>query len=57
MTRINPVYSSNPNDPDVHHVCSNCNYYQAIPSANWRQGTNNYRRCDRCTYLINNGGC
>ena len=57
MARINPIHSSNQADPDVHHVCSNCDRYQQIPSANRRPGTNGQRLCERCDYLITNGGC
>ena len=57
MARISPVHSTNPTDPDVYHECSNCQYYQQIPDRNKAAGTGGYRRCDRCTSLITQGGC
>ena len=55
--KISPIHSSNPSDPDVYHECTNCQYYQAIPQRNRVSGTAGYRRCHRCTELVNKGGC
>ena len=55
--KINPVHSSNPSDPDGYHECANCDRLQAIPARNKQPGMNNYRRCHRCTELINDGRC
>ncbi|MCJ1683978.1 MULTISPECIES: hypothetical protein [unclassified Rathayibacter] len=49
--RVNAYYSINPNDPDVHHVHSDCPSGQQIPPANKRQGTNGYRQCLTCASM------
>ena len=41
MAQISPVHSSNPTDPDVYHVCSNCHYYKQIPD--WNKVKRTYR--------------
>jgi len=46
--RVSPYYSILENDPDVHHVHSNCPSGQQILAQNKRQGTNNYRLCQTC---------
>lgn len=47
----NPVsayHSTNPSDPDVHHVFSDCPNGQQIPAANKRPGTNGWPMCGSC---------
>ncbi len=46
--RVSPYYSTNPSDPDVHHVFNDCPAGKQIPSANRRPGTNHYPLCKRC---------
>jgi hypothetical protein len=46
--KVNPYYSSNLSDPDVHHTHSDCPTGSQIPAANKRFGTNGYRRCRQC---------
>jgi hypothetical protein len=46
--RVQPYYSINPTDPDVHHVHDTCRSGQQIPAQNKRQGTNGYRLCHTC---------
>jgi hypothetical protein len=49
--RVNPYYSSNPSDPDVHHTFNDCPTGKQIPAANKRQGTNGYRLCKTCASM------
>ena len=46
--RVPPYYSTNPNDPDVHHVHSDCPSGKQIPASNRRPGTNDQRLCRTC---------
>lgn len=46
--RVSPYYSINPTDPDVYHDHDDCPSGVQIPFQNKRQGTNGYRRCERC---------
>ncbi len=48
MARVPAFHSSNPSDPDVHHVCSNCHAAQHIPAANRQPGTGGNRLCLIC---------
>ena len=48
-----PYHSINPNDPDVHHVFSDCPSGQQIAPEDKRWGTNNWRKCEHC---VNMGG-
>ena len=43
-----PYYSTNPTDPDVHHLFSDCPSGQQIPPANREEGTNGRPLCDQC---------
>jgi hypothetical protein len=43
-----PYHSINPTDPDVYHDYNDCPAGKQIPPANRRNGTNNWRRCERC---------
>lgn len=45
---VNPYYSNNPSDPDVHHKHSDCLSGKQIPAHNKRSGTNNYPLCTHC---------
>ena len=46
--RVNPYHSNNPNDPDVHHVFSDCPSGQQIPPENLRDGANGWPMCGSC---------
>ncbi|VXB99868.1 conserved hypothetical protein [Pseudoclavibacter sp. 8L] len=46
--RVSAYHSTNPSDPDVHHVFDNCVSGSQIPSWNREQGTNGWRLCDHC---------
>lgn len=46
--RVSPYYSSNPSDPDVHHVYDDCVSGRQIPAHNRRAGDGGYRMCDHC---------
>ena len=46
--RVAAYHSSNPSDPDVHHVRSDCISGRRIPAHNRRSGTGGYRLCDHC---------
>jgi hypothetical protein len=43
-----PYYSTNPTDPDVHHLYSDCPDGRRIPSDNRAEGTNGLPLCDEC---------
>ena len=57
MAQVPAFHSSNPSDPDVHHVCSNCPPGQQIPPANKVSGTGGQRLCQVCSTMIGNGTC
>ena len=58
MARVAPFHSSNIDDPDVYHECSNCGPGQAIPTRNNVNGKgSDHRPCDVCAVLIRNGSC
>lgn len=46
--RVSPYHSTNPTDPDVHHVFSDCPNGQQIPPGNRRDGTNGWPMCGTC---------
>lgn len=46
--RVNPYYSSNPSDPDVHHVYDDCPTGQQIPRRNRQLGTGGNPQCKQC---------
>lgn len=46
--RVNPYHSTNPSDPDVHHVHDDCPNGGQIPAANRSQGTSGYPLCGSC---------
>lgn len=46
--RVPAYHSTNPSDPDVHHVDDNCPSGKQIPSANRGTGTNGWRLCKIC---------
>ena len=46
--KVNPYYSANASDPDVHHNHNDCPTGQQIPTYNRRAGTNGYRLCGQC---------
>jgi hypothetical protein len=46
--RVMPYYSTNPTDPDVHHVHNNCPSGKQIPASYKRSGTNGWRICKTC---------
>ncbi|MBB2994830.1 hypothetical protein E9229_001021 [Paeniglutamicibacter cryotolerans] len=46
--RVNPYYSNNTSDPNVHHVQSDCPTGQQISAENKRFGTNGYPKCKQC---------
>lgn len=46
--RVPAYYSSNPTDPDVHHVHDDCPTGRQIPAHNRRQGTGGNRLCKDC---------
>lgn len=46
--RVAAYHSTNPSDPDVHHVFSDCPAGQQIPAANRASGTNGWRLCKKC---------
>ena len=49
--KVQPYYSINPADPDVHHDHDDCPSGQQIPLQNKRQGTNGYPRCKHCVAM------
>lgn len=48
IMRVNPYHSTNPSDPDVHHVHDDCPNGGQIPAANRSQGTSGYPLCGSC---------
>ena len=57
MAQVAAFHSSNPTDPDVHHVCSRCGPGQQIPERNRVSGTGGHRRCQVCADLLQSGSC
>lgn len=51
MTRVAAYHSSNPDDPDVHHVHSDCPPGSQIPDRNKVEGTGGYRGCEKCQQM------
>lgn len=49
--KVNPYYSINPTDPDVHHDHNNCPSGMQIPEHNKRYGTNGDPRCGTCVKM------
>ena len=49
----NPYHSTNPTDPDVYRVFSDCPNGEQIPPENFEWGTNNWDKCGTC---VNMGG-
>lgn len=47
--RVPAYHSSNPSDPDVHHVYNDCPTGSQIPARNRRSGTGGYRMCKHCS--------
>jgi hypothetical protein len=43
-----PYRSTNPTDPDVHHLYSDCPSGRRIPPENREEGTNGRPLCDEC---------
>jgi hypothetical protein len=43
-----PYYSTDPGDPNVHHLYSDCPGGQQIPPENRQEGTNGRPLCDAC---------
>jgi hypothetical protein len=43
-----PYYSTNPSDPDVHHLFSDCPSGQQIRPENREDGTNGRPLCEDC---------
>jgi hypothetical protein len=43
-----PYHSTNPTDPDVYHVFSDCPNGQQIPPENHAWGTNDWGLCGSC---------
>lgn len=46
--RVPAYHSTNPTDPDVHHVHNNCPSGQQIPARSRRSGTNSWPLCKHC---------
>jgi hypothetical protein len=46
-----PYHSTNPTDPDVHHLYSDCATGQRIPAENRAEGTNGRPLCDECRQM------
>ena len=46
--KVNPYYSSDLADPNVHHTQNDCPTGSQITKANKRFGTNGYRLCRQC---------
>lgn len=46
--RVSPYHSSNPSDPDVHHVYDDCVSGKQIPPRNRVRGTGGYPQCQHC---------
>lgn len=46
--RVPAYHSTNPSDPDVHHVHDDCPTGQQIPWQNRAAGTGGYRQCMQC---------
>jgi len=51
-----PYFSTNPTDPDVHHLFSDRPSGQQIPPENREEGTNGWPLCDHCRRLAPAGG-
>ena len=49
--RVPAYHSTNPRDPDVHHIHADCPSGQQIPSINKRLGTNGYPLCKHCAAM------
>lgn len=47
--RVPAYHSSNPSDPDVHHVYNDCPTGRQIPVGNRQSGTGGYRMCKHCS--------
>jgi hypothetical protein len=43
-----PYHSTNPTDPGVHHLYSDCPSGKQIPPGNRAEGTNGRPLCDEC---------
>lgn len=46
--RVSAYHSSNPSDPDIHHVYADCVTGKQIPAINRVSGTGGYRMCEHC---------
>lgn len=46
--RVPAYHSSNPTDPDVHHIYDDCVSGSQIPPRNRVDGTGDNRLCDHC---------
>lgn len=46
--RVPAYHSSNPSNPDVHHVYNDCVSGSQIPSRNRVTGTGGYPMCSHC---------
>lgn len=44
----NAYHSTNPTDPDVYHVFSDCPNGEQIPPENRAWGTNGWEKCGTC---------
>jgi hypothetical protein len=51
-----PYFSTNPTDPDVHHLLSDRPSGQQIPPENREESTNGWPLCDHCRRLAPAGG-
>ena len=51
MTKVKPFHSSNPTNPDVHHIFVDCHRAELIPPRNRRTGKGGYRLCIPCFTL------
>ncbi|MBC9926189.1 MULTISPECIES: hypothetical protein [unclassified Leucobacter] len=49
--KTNPYYSTNTQDPDVHHNQRDCPAGKAIPKENKKFGTNGYKLCKTCAKM------
>lgn len=46
--RVSAYHSSNPSDPDVHHIYDDCVSGRRIPASNRLPGTGGNRLCEHC---------
>lgn len=57
MIVMGAAHSPNQADPNVHHICTNCPYYQRISGRDIRPELAGMQFVATATILMSNGGC